>query len=227
MPHKYFLAICLSSLAIGSATPATASLAIAEPSSSLRSSKDSSAPQILADGSLATLQKLIESVPQRDTDPSSNVFAPVHSPSVIETTEPEIEGEIVQAEETIQLRLSLSDRRVYVLQGDKEVISYPVAIGRTGWETPTGEFSIKAMVEDPGWTNPITNEVVGPGPNNPLGDRWMAFWTDGTNVIGFHGTPDRDSIGEAASHGCVRMYNEHARELFNIISIGTPVVVEP
>lgn len=65
-----------------------------------------------------------------------------------------------------------------------------------------------------------------PGPDNPLGERWIAFWTDGTNVIGFHGTPNRDSVGRAASHGCVRMYNEDVRELYDIVSTGTPVTVE-
>ncbi|EDX86082.1 ErfK/YbiS/YcfS/YnhG superfamily [Synechococcus sp. PCC 7335] len=106
-------------------------------------------------------------------------------------------------------------------------ISYPVAIGRAGWETPTGKFEVFHQVTDPGWTNPITSEVVPPGPYNPLGDRWIAFWTDGTNSIGFHGTPNRESVGTAASHGCVRMYNEDVRQLYEMVEVGTVVTVVP
>ncbi|MGB3767500.1 MAG: L,D-transpeptidase [Phormidesmis sp.] len=131
------------------------------------------------------------------------------------------------AEQTLRLLLSLSDRTVYVYRGEVLETSYPVAIGRPGWETPTGEFEVFSQVVEPGWTNPITGESMAPGLDNPLGDRWIAFWTDGLNSIGFHGTPNRDSVGQAASHGCIRMYNEDVRELFEMVSLGTPVLVEP
>lgn len=127
----------------------------------------------------------------------------------------------------VRLVLKLKDRRVYVYQGDRVQKSYPVAIGRSGWETPTGQYQVLSMVKNPGWTNPLTREVIPPGPDSPLGERWIAFWTDGRNYIGFHGTPDRSSIGQAASHGCVRMFNEHIRELYPLIAVGTPVTVTP
>ncbi|MBD1914805.1 L,D-transpeptidase [Phormidium sp. FACHB-322] len=129
-------------------------------------------------------------------------------------------------EQPVHLRLSLSDRRVYVHRGNVVEASFPVAIGRPGWETPTGEFEIFSQITQPAWTNPFTNEVVPPGSENPLGDRWIGFWSDGNNVIGFHGTPNRDSVGRAASHGCVRMYNEDIRQLFDMVDLGTPVIVE-
>jgi lipoprotein-anchoring transpeptidase ErfK/SrfK len=129
--------------------------------------------------------------------------------------------------QTIHLVISLKKRRVYIYEGSKLRISYPVAIGRTGWETPTGKFQVIEMQKNPGWTHPLTQEVVPPGRDNPLGERWIAFWTDGNNYIGLHGTPSRESIGKAASHGCVRMYNEHIRELYAMVKPGTPVFVEP
>ncbi|MEO0491269.1 MAG: L,D-transpeptidase [Cyanobacteria bacterium J06659_2] len=129
--------------------------------------------------------------------------------------------------EAVRLVLRLSDRRVYVYRGDELEASFPVAVGRAGWETPTGEFEVFSMVEEPGWTNPFTNEVMPPGPDNPLGDRWIAFWSDGNNLIGFHGTPSRDSVGRAASHGCVRLYNEDVRQLYAMVEVGTIVVIEP
>jgi lipoprotein-anchoring transpeptidase ErfK/SrfK len=66
-----------------------------------------------------------------------------------------------------------------------------------------------------------------PGPDSALGLRWIGFWTDGKDTIGFHGTPTINSIGQAASHGCVRMRNEDVVALFNQVEMGTLVVVEP
>ena len=126
-----------------------------------------------------------------------------------------------------RLVIRLSDRRVYVYRGDELQSSYPVAIGKPGWETPTGSYEVISMLEDPGWTNPFTGEIMPPGAENPLGERWIGFWTDGRNTIGFHGTPNRRSVGRAASHGCIRMYNEDVRELYEIVSLGTSVKVEP
>ncbi|MEO0647818.1 MAG: L,D-transpeptidase, partial [Cyanobacteria bacterium J06650_10] len=45
--------------------------------------------------------------------------------------------------------------------------------------------------------------------------------------FGFHGTPTIESIGQAASNGCVRMYNEDVVALFSQVSVGTPVLIEP
>lgn len=127
----------------------------------------------------------------------------------------------------IRLVLRIGERKVYVYRGDSLNATYAVAVGKTGWETPTGTFKITAMVQNPGWTNPFTGEIISPGADSPLGERWIEFWTDGNNVIGFHGTPDRDSVGQAASHGCVRMLNEDIRELYKVVQLGTSVAVEP
>lgn len=127
----------------------------------------------------------------------------------------------------VRLVLRLGERRVYVYRGNEPQISYPVAIGREGWETPTGTFQVLEMVQNPGWTNPFTRELVPPGPDNPLGERWIAFWTDGKDYIGFHGTPNRESVGRAVSHGCIRMFNEHVRQLYDMVAPGTQVIVLP
>ncbi|MEO1507592.1 MAG: L,D-transpeptidase [Cyanobacteria bacterium J06633_23] len=131
------------------------------------------------------------------------------------------------AEQPTQLVLQLSERQLYVYQGNTLANKFPVAVGKTGWETPTGTFEVDYMLEHPGWTNPFTGEQMPPGPENPLGERWISFWTDGHNEIGFHGTPNRDSIGQASSHGCVRLYNEHIRELYELVEPGTLVTVLP
>lgn len=127
----------------------------------------------------------------------------------------------------VRLVLRLGERRVYVYRGNEAQVSYPVAVGREGWETPTGTFQVFDMVRNPGWTNPFTRELVLPGPTNPLGERWIAFWTDGKDYIGFHGTPNRESVGRAVSHGCIRMLNEDVRELYEMVAPGTQVIVLP
>ncbi|MGQ9866470.1 MAG: L,D-transpeptidase [Pseudanabaenaceae cyanobacterium] len=125
-----------------------------------------------------------------------------------------------------RLQVSLSQRRVAAFVGDRLLKSYPIAVGKAGWETPTGTFTVRQLFTDPDWQNPFTGEVIAAGdPENPLGDRWIGFWTDGQNWSGFHGTPNRHSVGTAASHGCLRMFNEDIRELFGWVSTRTVVEV--
>lgn len=128
--------------------------------------------------------------------------------------------------EEVRLVLRLRERRVYVYRENKVQASFPVAVGKGGWETPTGNFKVLQMIKDPVWEHPWTGELVPAGADNPLGSRWIGFWTDGKNVIGFHGTPNPESIGRAASHGCVRMFDKDAQALFEKVEVGTSVIVE-
>ncbi len=127
----------------------------------------------------------------------------------------------------IRLELDLSERKVTLFRADQAVKSYPVAVGRPGWETPTGTFKIETMYRNPKWINPFTGELIPGGESdNPLGRRWMGFWTDKQNWAGFHGTNSVSSIGTAASHGCVRMFEKDIEELFERVAVGTPVTVK-
>lgn len=133
------------------------------------------------------------------------------------------------AEETAEMPLrivvDLSDRQALVYRGDRLQQQYPLAIGKPGWETPTGAFIVTEKIEDPTWEHPLTGETIPPGTNNPLGDRWIGFWSDGNTAIGFHGTPDESGLQQAISHGCLRMKNVHVRQLFALVDVGTPVIV--
>lgn len=126
-----------------------------------------------------------------------------------------------------ELIVDLSDRQVYVQKHQQVVAKYPLAVGQDGWETPSGKFQVMRMQRNPKWIHPITGEVVPAGPNNPLGDRWIGFWTDGKSEIGFHGTNEEDLIGQAVSHGCLRMYNRDIDALYDQVAMGTPVIVRP
>jgi len=143
-------------------------------------------------------------------------------------------------------RLLILDRRqrlLRVMDHGKEVRRYPVAVGMPGWETPVGQFTVMEKTANPKWEHPANGQVIPPGPNNPLGSRWIGFYRDcrgrsgfngqehlvvkGCVTAGFHGTPNRASVGQAVSHGCVRLFDEHAKELFELVSLGTPVTVLP
>jgi lipoprotein-anchoring transpeptidase ErfK/SrfK len=124
-----------------------------------------------------------------------------------------------------QVVVDLSDRRVYVYRYDEVIASYPIAVGKKGWETPTGDFQVMHMEHHPIWRHPITGAVFEAGSDSPLGDRWIGFWSDGRNEIGFHGTPNTDLVGAAVSHGCLRMRNADVRMLYSQVNLGTTVLV--
>jgi L,D-transpeptidase ErfK/SrfK len=141
------------------------------------------------------------------------------------------------------LVLDRRQRLLLVLEGGQERRRFPVGVGRPGWETPVGRFAVIELARDPTWEHPVTGQHIPPGPANPLGSRWIGFHRDcegragfngrehlvvkGCVSAGFHGTPQRDSVGQAVSHGCVRLLDEHVRELFELVEMGTPVTVLP
>ena len=133
------------------------------------------------------------------------------------------------------LVLRLGERKVYLVEEEgKPGEAFPVAIGRKPWETPVGRFRINEMVENPDWavvdfknpTNPTRGRIP-PGPNNPLGLRWISFASAHGWEVGFHGTKKVHLLGQAVSHGCVRMKNSDVVKVFDKVKLGTTVIVEP
>lgn len=122
--------------------------------------------------------------------------------------------------------VSLSERRVQVYHGSQLLNSYAIAVAKPGWETPTGTFKVLEMERNPTWVHPITGMAIPPGNDNPLGAAWIGFLSNEEGEIGFHGTNQEELIGEAVSHGCLRMRNEDVKALYSYIATGTPVIVE-
>jgi len=121
--------------------------------------------------------------------------------------------------------INLAERNAYLYREGRPAKVFPLAIGRRGWETPTGDFYVASKRKNPTWFPPKwakEEEPVPPGPDNPLGDRWMGLSLPG---YGMHATNAPASVGRYASHGCMRMYPEHARELYDLVSLGTPVKI--
>ncbi len=130
------------------------------------------------------------------------------------------------AKQITRLEVDLSSRRVTAFQGKTKIKTYKIAVGRSGWETPTGTYHVAQKVERPAWKNPFTGDVIKSGDrDNPLGLYWIGFWTNGKDWSGFHGTPHRETVGQAVSHGCLRMYNEDIKELFSKVTADTVVKV--
>lgn len=125
-----------------------------------------------------------------------------------------------------------SERRVELHRGGQVVRSWDVAVGTSGYPTPTGMFTIGLKRFEPTWHNSSPDDwgedmplVIGPGPDNPLGLRALNWYQDGYDtLIRFHGTANEASIGRAASHGCVRMTNPDVIELYDLVDTGTVIV---
>jgi lipoprotein-anchoring transpeptidase ErfK/SrfK len=117
--------------------------------------------------------------------------------------------------------------RLFLYQGTRYRRVFAVATGQSRYPTPLGRFSVVVKWRNPWWYPPSSSWAAGqspipPGPNNPLGTRWMGLSASG---VGIHGTPSDSSIGYSVSHGCIRMHIPEAEWLFNHVVIGTPVFI--
>ena len=129
------------------------------------------------------------------------------------------------------ITVNLAEMRLYHLwreNGRLRARIYPVGIGISGRETPEGVFTISNRVEKPTWIvppaigleRPELPRTVPPGPENPLGDFWLGLSRPG---YGIHGTSEPFGVGRRVSHGCLRLYPEDIRDLFERVEVGTPV----
>jgi len=129
----------------------------------------------------------------------------------------------------VAVTVARDSRRVRVFKRGELVQTYSVAVGEPKFPTPTGRFLVQTLQRNPAWNVPNSawagdlagQTIPGGDPRNPLVARWIGF--DGS--VGFHGTKSIDSLGRAASHGCVRMKPEDVTDLFERVQTGTPVLV--
>ena len=120
------------------------------------------------------------------------------------------------ATSTLTLEASLSERKLTLKRDGEVVKTYDVAVGAAAHATPTGNFTIRKMVWNPAWTPPNVAWAKGstakaPGhPANPM-KTVKIFFQEPDYYI--HGTGAVESLGEAASHGCLRMDPNDAAEV--------------
>lgn len=119
----------------------------------------------------------------------------------------------------LNLVLDRSERTVYVKRGEQAIRSYDVAVGKPGHATPLGSWEFYQVDINPDWTPPDSEWAAGesytpPGhPDNPMGRVRMIF----NRPYTIHGTDALHSLDKAASHGSVRIANEHAIELAELL----------
>lgn len=122
---------------------------------------------------------------------------------------------------TWELKVSLAARQLTVLDGGKVVVRYTVAIGQPDAPTPTGRFAVtdRLTTGDPG--GPYGCCILALNAHSPHA---IPGWTGGTRIA-IHSTPESASIGEAASHGCVRVTLPEGSWLLSHIPLGTPTLI--
>ena len=124
--------------------------------------------------------------------------------------------------------VSLSERRLRLYEGMDVKKTYRVAVGAPGHSTPRGTWEVINKRRMPTWRNPGSAwaadmpAVIPPGVNNPLGTRALDL---NATAIRIHGTTKNYSIGTAASRGCIRMHRWDVEALFELVPVGTPVLI--
>jgi murein L,D-transpeptidase YcbB/YkuD len=124
-----------------------------------------------------------------------------------------------------ELDLNVPAYRLDAYDGGVRILSFTVAVGMRRYRTPRGEYEITSVDWNPWWIPPdrewARNErETPPGPSNPMGRVKLNFLP-----VFLHGTPAVSPLGQAASHGCVRMANQDAIALaLHVHAVGTPAV---
>ncbi|MGV1048484.1 MAG: L,D-transpeptidase family protein [Solirubrobacterales bacterium] len=155
-------------------------------------------------------------------DARRTVVASVHS------TKPEVTTKEVASKYPSYLTLDRGTFTLRLWKNLKLAKAYTVAVGMEGLETPEGVYEIQEKEENPTWHVPdsawagdLAGQTIPPGPSNPIKARWMGIYEG----AGIHGTEEVESLGSAASHGCVRMSISDVEELYDQVEVGTPIFI--
>jgi L,D-transpeptidase ErfK/SrfK len=129
--------------------------------------------------------------------------------------------------------VNLAEMRLYYFfsnGGHDYFLTAPIGVGREGFLTQLGTYTVKSKTANPTWVVPesIRKEdpelpaQVPPGPDNPLGDYVFRL---SERLYAIHGTNKPWGIGRRVSHGCIRMYPEDVAALYPLVAVGTVVQV--
>jgi len=119
----------------------------------------------------------------------------------------------------LTIDVDLSTRRLVITADGREVGAYDIAIGKPGHLTPEGTYKLSKVVWNPSWVPPDeewadTASRKDPGePGNPMGRVKILFDSE----LYIHGTLDKESLGDPASHGCIRMSNAAAMRVARLV----------
>ena len=142
-------------------------------------------------------------------------------PTAVPAVKDSLGAQAAPRELPIEIRASVSERMLYVKRGDTTLKTFQVAVGTNEYPTPKGTFRIRKMIWNPSWRPPPNSDWAkgkkarGPGdPQNPM-KVVKIFFKEPDYYI--HGTGAVESLGSAASHGCLRMDPEQVAELAKLI----------
>jgi len=121
----------------------------------------------------------------------------------------------------LRVLVDLTARRLAVYEDDRVVLRTPVAIGAPEAPTPTGTFALVDLLQTTDGAGPYGPFALGLGGYSET----FSEFAGGDGQIGIHGTDDPSSIGQAVSHGCVRVPNDVAARLADLLPLGTPVTI--
>ena len=150
-----------------------------------------------------------------------SVSAQIGLPPTAPTAGRDTSTQPVVVEAPLVLKANVQSRMLVVQRGDSTLKTYSVAVGQDGYPTPVGSFTIRKIVWNPSWKPPPGADwakgktAKGPGdPGNPM-KVVKIFFQEPDYYI--HGTGDVESLGSAASHGCLRMDPDEVAELAKIV----------
>ena len=133
--------------------------------------------------------------------------------------------------------VNVPQRRLYLVEANGKAVRYAVGVGRTEGTNFRGSAVIGRKEKWPHWTPTAHMMAAMPryrryaggmdgGPDNPLGARALYLYRDGHDTFfRLHGTTEPESIGQAVSSGCIRLFNQDIIDLYNRTSVGTHVTV--
>ena len=154
------------------------------------------------------------------TSPAASAQSGVTA-TAIPATRDSIRQVPVVTEAPLVLRASISERMLYVQRGDTTLKTFLVAVGTDEYPTPRGRYAIRKMIWNPSWRPPPGSDwakgkkATAPGdPKNPM-KVVKIFFKEPDYYI--HGTAAVESLGSAASHGCIRMDPGEVAELAKLI----------
>lgn len=116
--------------------------------------------------------------------------------------------------------VDLSDYELTIHCHGHYVYRFPVGIGKDG-STPIGAFTVEDKVKNPRYDGP-EGSIAADDPANPIGERWISIG----NGYGIHGTIDPGSIGKSESRGCIRLRNEDVNVVYDLLTVGSEVVIQ-
>ncbi|MSR66198.1 MAG: murein L,D-transpeptidase [Pedosphaera sp.] len=136
------------------------------------------------------------------------------------------------------IRINLTRKTLQVFDTQTNLMAhFPCSIAKRVEKRPVGDLAITVVARNPNYTfdpdnfpeSPEARQKTGklilnPGPNNPVGSVWIGLNLPG---YGIHGTPEPEKIGRTESLGCFRLANWNAEHLYNLVTVGTPVTVDP